>query len=155
MRSKHRKGKKSAAAPGPAAKPASVPSVPLRRNKWLLVLALTAVAGGISFVVFQAVLPGAVPDELVGEWRVAGGPLHGMTMEFKRNGTMTGRATVNGVERELEGRAEVTGNTIKTTTTNPTTGRSETGTQTIVTLNETEFVTDDGKGTRITMKRVH
>ncbi len=103
---------------------------------------------------FAWVLPGPIPQELVGEWRVAGGPLNGMTLEFKRNGTMTGRTTVDGQERVLEGSAAVEGNVLRTTTVNPGTGRAETGTQTIVTLTETDLVTEDARGSRVAMKRV-
>jgi hypothetical protein len=67
---------------------------------------------------------------------------------------MIGKARMNGKEGLIEGMAEVDGKTLRTTTTNPFTGRKDTGTQTIVTLTETEFVTEDQKGTRITMKRV-
>jgi uncharacterized protein (TIGR03066 family) len=125
-----------------------------RLSRWLLIGLCVALVAGVSFAVFEFVLPGKIPPELVGEWRVVGGPLDGMTLEFKRNGTMTGRAVVNGKHNEMEGEAEVSGTTLRTTTTNPMTGRSETGTQTIVTLTRTELVTEDQKGTRITMSRV-
>jgi uncharacterized protein (TIGR03066 family) len=78
-----------------------------------------------------------------------------MTLEFRRNGSMIGKAIVNGQLNVMEGMAEVNGNTLRTTTTNPYTGKSETGTQTILKLTETELVTQDDKGTKITMKRVH
>jgi uncharacterized protein (TIGR03066 family) len=108
---------------------------------------------GVSFTLFEFLLPGRVPAELVGQWRVVGGPMDGMTMEFQRDGTMIGRATINGKEGLLEGTALVTGNTLRTTTTNFYTGKAEIGRQTIVSLTETEFVTEDSKGTRITMVR--
>jgi uncharacterized protein (TIGR03066 family) len=129
-----------------------------RGSSWLpkgllIVFCVLLVAGG-SFALFEFVLPGKIPPELAGEWRVVGGELDGMTMEFKRNGSMTGRAVVNGKVNEMEGEAEVSGTTLRTTTMNPMTGKSETGTQTIVTLTKTELVTADAKGTRITMVRV-
>jgi uncharacterized protein (TIGR03066 family) len=113
-----------------------------------------AVVFAASFAVFEFVLPGRIPPELVGEWRVVDGAQSGMTLEFKRNGTMTGKALVNGKEHAIEGEAEVSGNTLRTTTTNPFTKKSETGTQTIVVLTATELVTEDASGTKITMKRV-
>jgi uncharacterized protein (TIGR03066 family) len=123
-------------------------------RRWLLMVLAAAAVALVSFAVFQFLLPGKVPPELVGEWRVVGGRLDGMTLAFQRNGTMTGRAYVNGKENEITGEAVVTGTTLRTTTTNPYTGKEETGTQTIIALTETEFVTEDAQGTRITMKRV-
>src|SRR5262245_58374796 len=111
-------------------------------SKWLFALIVIALVAGGAFVVFPMVLPGKIPAELVGEWHVVEGPLSGMTLAFRRDGTMTGKAIVDGTERELEGTAEVTGNTLRTTTKNPFTNKSETGTQTIITLTETELVTE-------------
>lgn len=66
---------------------------------------------------------------------------------------MIGKAMINGKEGLIEGSAHVSGNTLRTTPTNPFTRKEETGTQTIVTLTETEFVTEDQRGTRISMVR--
>jgi uncharacterized protein (TIGR03066 family) len=152
MKSKTRKAKQ---APNPQAKaPKPAGGNAASGRKWILMVAAAAVVCAASFAVFEFILPGKIPPELVGEWRVVGGDLSGMTLEFKRNGSMTGKALVNGQENVIEGEAEVTGNTLRTTTTNPFTGKSETGTQTIVTLTETELVTQDAKGTKITMTRV-
>jgi uncharacterized protein (TIGR03066 family) len=129
-----------------------------RRGRWLskaaVILLAIAVTAAAAFAVFEFVLPGRIPPELVGQWRVVGGDMDGTTFEFQRNGTMIARGTVSGKEGRLEGKAEVTGKLLRTTTVNPLTGREETGTQTIITLTETEFVTDDTRGKRTTMKRV-
>jgi uncharacterized protein (TIGR03066 family) len=166
MRSKSRKSKNNLHLQHGTPRPAAGGSKPtgMSGRKWLTPVALVAIAVAAvaliavvtvaSFAVFAFILPGKLPPELVGEWRVVGGDMHGMTLEFKRNGTMIGKAIVDGKDHLLEGQAEVTGTTLRTTTTNPFTGRSETGTQTIVSLTETELVTEDAKGTRITMKRV-
>jgi uncharacterized protein (TIGR03066 family) len=124
------------------------------RRKWLVIVAAAVVVAAASFAIFEFVLPGRIPPELVGEWRVIGGELDGMTLEFNRNGTMRGTAVVNGKRNEIEGEAQVTRTTLRTRTTNPLTGRSETGIQTIVTLTETDLVTEDARGTQITLKRV-
>ena len=124
-----------------------------RLPKWLVGLVCIALVAGVSFVAFELLLPGKIPPELVGEWRVVGGQMDGTIFEFQRNGAMTGRLTKDGNDRLIEGTAEVGGNTLRTTTTNPFTKRPETGTQTIVTLTENEFVTEDAKGTRIRMVR--
>jgi uncharacterized protein (TIGR03066 family) len=104
--------------------------------------------------VFAYLLPGRIPPQLVGQWRVVGGPMDGTIFEFQGNGTMIGRKSLGDKEGLIEGTAEATGQTLRTTTTNPFTRKAETGTQTIVTLTENEFVTDDHRGTRVTMIRV-
>jgi uncharacterized protein (TIGR03066 family) len=116
-------------------------------------VACIALAAGGSFVLFEFVLPGKVPAELVGRWHVDRGPMPGMTLEFRRNGTMIGKAIIDGKEGIIEGTAEVNGNILSTTTTNPFSRRLETGTQKIITLTQTEFVTEDQSGTRVTMIR--
>jgi uncharacterized protein (TIGR03066 family) len=152
MKSRTRQAKQ---APNPQPKaPKSAGARATTQRKVILLIVAVALVCAASFAVFEFILPGKIPPELVGEWRVVDGGPTGMTLEFKRNGTMTGRAVIDGKENVMEGEAEVTGNTLRTTTTNPFTGRSETGTQTIVTLTETELVTQDAKGTKITMKRV-
>jgi uncharacterized protein (TIGR03066 family) len=124
------------------------------RRKWLVMIAVAAVVAAASFTVFELVLPGRIPSELVGVWRVVGGKLNGMTLEFRRNGTMIGKAVVDGKDNEMEGEVAVRGRILRTTTTNPYTGKADTGTQTIISLTETELVTEDPTGARITMKRV-
>jgi uncharacterized protein (TIGR03066 family) len=123
------------------------------RRVWLLAIVLVGVVAAASCAVFAFVLPDSIPPEVVGKWRVTGGDWQGMTLEFTRNGTMIGKATINGSDRELEGQATVSGNTLRTTTTNPFTGKAETGTQAIITLTETEFVVEDQQGRRTTMTR--
>jgi uncharacterized protein (TIGR03066 family) len=138
------------------AKPADKPSVPARRSprKWAIALLVVLLAAGGTFVLFEYVIVSKVPRELVGRWRVVGGQMDGFVMEFSRRGAMTGRKSAAEGEVVIEGRARVDGATLRTTTVNPFTGREDTGTQTIVTLTETEFVTEDGTGTRIRMQRL-
>jgi uncharacterized protein (TIGR03066 family) len=123
-------------------------------SKWFVALIVIALVAGSAFAIFTLVLPDKVPPELIGAWRVVDGPLGGMTLEFRRDGAMTGKAMVAGEERELEGTAEVVGTTLRTTTKNPFTNRAETGTQTIVSLTETELVTQDTEGMRVKMTRL-
>ena len=80
--------------------------------------------------------------------------MDGTIFEFQKNGTMIGRKTLGDKEGIIEGIAEATGQTLRTTTTNPFTRRAETGTQTIVTLTGTEFVTEDANGTTVKMARM-
>jgi uncharacterized protein (TIGR03066 family) len=156
MKAKARKSKQGqhgqTATPTPAV--SQPPRGGLRLPKWLLFVGCIALVAGVTFVVFEFVLPGRVPPELAGKWRVVGGPMDGTVFEFQRNGTMIGRRPMGDREGRIEGTAEVIDQTLRTTTTNPYTGRTETGTQIIVTLTETEFVTEDARGTRVTMTRV-
>src|SRR5262245_4687240 len=95
--------------------------------RWAVVLLVIALAAGATFALFEFVLfalfefalLSKVPPELVGKWRVVGGQMDGVTFEFQRNGTMTGKHTVDGKEGLIEGKAEVTGTTLRTTTVNP------------------------------------
>jgi uncharacterized protein (TIGR03066 family) len=151
MKSKTHKAKQASIPQAKAPKPAGGNAA--SRKRLLLVVAV-AVVFAASFAVFEFVLPGKIPPEIVGEWRVVGGDWSGMTLEFKRNGSMTGKVFANGKDNVIEGEAEVDGKTLRTTTTNPYTGKSETGTQTIITLTPTELVTQDAKGATITMQRV-
>jgi uncharacterized protein (TIGR03066 family) len=121
--------------------------------RWVFILLLVALAAGASFVAFELLLPGRIPAELVGHWRVVGGQMDGTIFEFQRNGAMIGRKSLGDKDGLIEGTAEVSGNTLRTTTKNPFSGRAETGTQTIVLLNDTELVTEDRQGTRIAMVR--
>jgi uncharacterized protein (TIGR03066 family) len=122
--------------------------------QWAAALLAVALAAGGTFALCEFALLARLPAEVVGEWRVVGGELDGATFEFRRDGTMVGRFLMQGQEGLIEGKAEGSGKALRTTTTNPFTRKAETGTQTIVTLTETEFVTEDGKGTRVTMTRV-
>jgi uncharacterized protein (TIGR03066 family) len=138
--------------PRQAPQPAGGTTVPWR--KLVLMAAAVAVVAAASFAAFAFVLPGKVPRELVGRWRVVGGEMDGTVFEFQHNGTMTGRKSQGVQEWLIEGTAEVTGDTLRTTTTRPNSRKAETGTQTIITLTDTEFVTEDASGARVTMTRV-
>jgi uncharacterized protein (TIGR03066 family) len=122
--------------------------------KWLAILAVIGVIAGVSFAAFDFIIPGRLPPELVGKWRVEGGPLQGMTIEFKRDGSMNSRAFVDGKQWQMSGTAEVDGKTLRTTAENPFTHKMDTGSQTIISLTESEFVTEDKTRTRITMRKV-
>src|SRR5262249_3830769 len=62
-----------------------------RLAKWAAVLVVVALVAGGAFAVFEFVLPGRIPAELVGRWRVVGGQMDGTVFDFQRNGTMIGR----------------------------------------------------------------
>jgi uncharacterized protein (TIGR03066 family) len=149
----HKAGKHAQANNNPATSPGVSPRRLFGLPKWLVILLVVGVVAGVSFAAFELLLPARIPPELVGEWRVVEGPLKGMTLEFKRNGAMTGRAVIDGKAGEMDGTAEVDGDILRTTTKNPLSGKRETGSQHIVTLTDTDFVTQDDKGTRVVMRR--
>jgi uncharacterized protein (TIGR03066 family) len=138
------------------AKPAGNSSVSVRGRvpRWGIALLVVVLTAAGTFALFEYVLVSKVPPELVGRWRVVGGQMDGFVMEFTRQGAMTGRKTATDEEPIIEGRARVSGKTLSTTTLNPYTGKEDTGTQAIVSLTATEFVTEDAKGMRISMQRL-
>jgi hypothetical protein len=91
---------------GTAQPSAGEPPAPGRGRWWwpwavaLLAIALTA---GVTGALFEFILSGQVPPELVGRWRVVGGEMTGATMEFRRDGTMVGKFTAAGKEGLIEG----------------------------------------------------
>jgi uncharacterized protein (TIGR03066 family) len=129
---------------------------PAPRFRWLrrcvVVLLVVGVIAGASYALFDHVLPSRLPREMLGTWRVVDGKMRGATLEFRRDGTMFGKFEQD--DNTIEATVEVDGKTLRTTTTNPYTKRSDTWAQTIVTLTRTEFVTEEPKGTRIRMERV-
>jgi uncharacterized protein (TIGR03066 family) len=134
------------------------PAKPLRRGRWLprwaVVLLIVALAAGASYALFDLVLPARLPQELVGTWRVVEGDMRGATFEFRRDGTMLGRYIQGSKEGIIEGTVAVEGKTLRTATIKPFTKRTETGAQTIIALTDTEFVTEEPRGSRIRMERV-
>jgi uncharacterized protein (TIGR03066 family) len=146
--------RKQAQGVSPSAVPRTAPRRLLGMPRWVVILLFVSVVAGVSFAAFDRFIPARIPPKLVGEWRVTEGPVLGMTLEFRRDGAMLGKAMIAGKEAEIEGTAEVTGDTLRTTTKNPYTGAQDTGVQTIVTLSDSEFVTRDSTGTRIVMRRV-
>jgi uncharacterized protein (TIGR03066 family) len=118
------------------------------------VFLVVALAGAGTYALLEYVILSKVPPELVGRWRVVSGQMNGATFEFRRNGTMIGSMFADGKENLLEGKARSDGKILRTTTTNPYTGKAETGTQTIVTLTQTQLITQDSNGTTVTMERI-
>src|SRR5262249_21056872 len=89
------------------------------RGNWGIALVVVLLVAAGTFALFEFVILSKLPRELVGRWRVVGGQMDGFVMEFSRNGTMTGRKNASDVEPILEGRAEVNGTKLRTTTVNP------------------------------------
>jgi uncharacterized protein (TIGR03066 family) len=124
-------------------------------RRWVLLgLCLLGVAGG-TWAVLEFVVWNAVPSALVGKWEVVDGPpeYKDATFEFHRSGKMAGRLNDDGMLRLLDATVRVEDDKIYSTTRHRTTGQELTTVHTIVTLGAREFVVEDQKGKRITMRR--
>src|SRR2546430_87751 len=93
--------------------------------RWAVILLIVGLVAGTSFAAFELLLPGRIPAQLVGQWRVVGGQMDGTIFEFQKNGTMIGRKTLGDKEGFIEGTAEAAGQALHTTTTNPFTRKAE------------------------------
>jgi len=125
-----------------------------RLRNWGIGLLVVLLGAAGTFALFEFVILSKIPPELVGRWRVVGGQMEGAIFDFHRNGAMTVSMHRDGKEWRMDGTAEVSGKTIRTTTEHPITKEEQTGRQTIITLTETEFVTQDANGTEVRMQRL-
>jgi uncharacterized protein (TIGR03066 family) len=121
---------------------------------WLVAVACIAVGGGATFSVLHFVILSRVPHAILGKWVVIEGELKGGTLEFRRDGTMIGKVNMKGKEGTIKATVEVEGETMRITSINPYTNRSETDVQTIRTLEDDRFVIEDRKGTTLIMERL-
>jgi hypothetical protein len=153
---KHSAKNKPQPAQPPRPTTAPVRTSPLR---WLfLVLALGLVAFGASwavmeFVVWNKVLWGQIPGEIIGKWVVEGGDQDGATFDFHRSGAMRGHINVGGNEHVIVAQVAVEGETLFITTKNPRTKMDETKKHTIKVLNGRELVLQDERKTVFRMER--
>jgi uncharacterized protein (TIGR03066 family) len=118
-----------------------------------LLVGCLIVAGGASWAFAEFVLWNTLPAELVGKWVVVGGEQDGATFDFYRNGTMVGNVNVQGRHGIVNATVAVEGNKLLTTTRNPNTGREETRSQTIRTLNQRSLELVDARGHILTLTR--
>lgn len=143
-----RSEKKSPARTPPPPTPASSPW-PRR----LLLILLAVLATGGAWAVAEFVMEPTIPRELVGKWVVVEGPQEGATFDFFRDGTMVGKVNLGGKEGIIKATVRVEGNKILSTTKNPQTGKDDTRTQVIRTLNDKELVVEDEQGKLLKMER--
>jgi uncharacterized protein (TIGR03066 family) len=142
--------------PNAAAPPGPAPATGSKGRFWFVLLACLLGSAVISFVAFKYFLPGAfgVPRELVGTWQVKEGALQGATLEFTWYGTATAVLYKNGKKETTNSSARVVGNILFLTTPDPSTGKDDTVTQTILQLTEDELVIRDEDRHVYRMKRV-
>jgi hypothetical protein len=138
----------------PAAKPSTSPQVQEKKSpRWLrwgfaaacLFVAAIATYGLIDYVLFPR-----IPSELVGKWRVQGGPQDGVTLQFQRNGDFEARLEFGGKEGGVHGRAELDNaddKKLRIVSTDSRTKRKITKIHIIRSLTENELLLEDPTGT--------
>ncbi len=125
-----------------------------RRTKlWLFLLVCLVGSSLASFVIFKYIAP-SVPNELVGTWMIADGPLKGATLEFRWYGTAIATLNVKGKKEETRQAVKVAGSKMLLTSTDDATGKEDTVSQTILKLTKDELVIRDEERRVYTMKRV-
>jgi uncharacterized protein (TIGR03066 family) len=136
--------------PAPRVQPKPAP----RQRLWVFLLLCLVGSALASFVVFKYIAP-TIPQELIGTWRVADGPMKGATLEFRWYGTAV--ATMSDKEGKMEttdSSVKVEGKTIYLTGADGVTGKQETVTQTILKLTKDELVIRDEDRKTYAMTRV-
>lgn len=132
--------------------------------RWLIALAFVAFSGAGSYAILHYFVLTRIPHVMVGTWLVmkvkttegamADQSLKGGTLEFRRDGTMTGTINMEGKKGTINANVEVEEKTLRITTVNPNNGQKVTDVQTIRTLEGDRFVIEDRKGTILMMERL-
>jgi hypothetical protein len=119
---------------------------------------LAAVFGGATvaaFLTYRWLRP-ALPEGIVGTWRVDGGEQAGAVLEFRRDGSFQALMDWPGKRQKgvVEARVEMVGEMIRFISVNPITKKEETKTQTVEHLTSREMVLVDQRGARSKLIRV-
>lgn len=128
--------------PGQALKPPTKG----RRRIWFFAVVLGLLSAYGTYYLVEFVFWPRVPTELVGAWRVKGGPQDGVILEFLPNGLF--QATIKRGEEgaTVRARVRVEDNLVHITSTNPRTGAAEIKTHIIHRLTETVLDLEDPMG---------
>jgi hypothetical protein len=118
-----------------------------------LILATIGSWALMEFVVWNKVLWGELPGELMGKWVVTEGPDEGGTIDFYRNGTMVAVVNLQGKTGVVNARIRVEDKKIHATVTNRDTGEEGTRVQTIKILTNQRLVLEDERGNPIRLKK--
>ena len=129
---------------------------PTRGNgrTWLILAGCLLGSLAVSFVVFKFFILAAVPNELIGTWQVAEGPLRGATLEFRLDGAVVSTLTKMGKKEITNSSAKVDGKKLYLTTKDTETNKEDTVIQTILNLTDDELVLRDEDKRTYRMKRV-
>lgn len=133
--------------------PAQVVAPTTSLARWAVLVCCLIIAAGGSWAFAEFVLWNKIPAELVGKWVVVGGEQDGATFDFYRNGTMVGNVNIQGRHGIVNATVAVEGDKLHTTTRNPNTGRFETRSQTIKTLDRHSLELVDGRGQTLNLSR--
>lgn len=121
---------------------------------WFVAVLLAVLSAYGTYYLVEFVFWPRVPAELVGTWRVTGGPQDGVILEFLPNGLF--QATIRRGEEgaTVRGRVQVRDKLLHIASTNPRTGAPETKTHIIHRLTETEMDLEDPMGVTSRLMRV-
>jgi len=148
---KRKDRKKTPAAVPTNANPGAVPErKPRRWFRWLLAAAFLFIAASLTYGLIDYVLFPRIPAELVGTWRVQGGPQNGVILHFDRNGDFEARYALGDKQGGVHARAEIDSSDhkkLRIVSTNSKTGRRMTKIHIIRSLTESEMLLEDPTGT--------
>jgi len=107
----------------------------------------------MELVVWNKVLWGELPGELMGKWVVTEGPDEGGTIDFYRSGAMRAVVNLQGKTGIVDATIRVEDKKIHATLTNQDTGEKGTRVQTIRVLTRDRLVLEDERGNSIKLRR--
>jgi hypothetical protein len=122
--------------------------------RWLCAPAFVVVVALAAYALFHFVILSHVPYAMLGKWLVVGGEMDGATVEFQRDGSMTGIVNMKGKEGKILAKVEVENDLLRITSVNPYTKQPETDVHTIRMLHDDQLVIEDRKGTVLKMERL-
>lgn len=117
-----------------------------RRRIWFFAVVIGLLSAYGTYYLVEFVFWPRVPAELVGAWRVMGGPQDGVILEFLPNGLFQAMIRKGEEGATVRARVQVEDNLVHITSTNPRTGAAETKTHIIHRLTETELDLEDPMG---------
>lgn len=136
--------------PGQPLKPAAM----RRRRIWFFAVVLGVLSAYGTYYLIEFVFWPRVPAELVGAWRVKGGPQDGVILEFLPNGLFQATIRRGDEGATVRARVQVEDKLLHVTSTNPRTGAAEIKTHIIHRLTETELDLEDPMGVTSRLLRV-
>jgi hypothetical protein len=106
-----------------------------------------------AYLIARAYLRPALPDSIVGKWRIEGGDMDGARISFAPNGDFKAILDVDGRAVAVDASVAKQGDTLRYAIVNPQTGRTETKVQTITSLCERAMVVEEN-GQRSRLVRI-
>jgi uncharacterized protein (TIGR03066 family) len=113
---------------------------------WLAGAVALYIGASATYYLVDFVIWPRVPSALVGQWRVVGGEQDGVVLRFLANGEFQARISKGEDRAIVEATAQVDGQKIRITSTNPITRERETKTHLIHQLTDVELTLEDPSG---------